>query len=343
MLTDELIGTLRAHLAADGLEYAEPPRRLGGGFFTENLAFRLSGAPSGWDGPLVLRLFPSSAAQDLATREAAVQSALVVQGFPAAEVLWFDDSARLDGRRGFVMRRLAGRAVVEGIEPRTLPRTVRYSRRLPAITAAVQARLHRQDPEGLAEVLAGAAHGVDRSLTKLGASIDGGAVGFGDAAQWLGDHRPRTSGPRVICHGDLWGGNILVDRRGEVTGVLDWSTSCVAEPVLDVGATALAFCLIPVPLPGPLRSALELRGKSLYDRYLREYRGHSDADLDARPYYEALRCATELSLVADWRIAETANDAHDLPRPSWDAIPGSLVEFFRSRTGVTITLPEPAA
>jgi aminoglycoside phosphotransferase (APT) family kinase protein len=342
VLTDELLRALRVHLCEDTLAYAEPPQRLGGGFFTENHAFRLAGALAGWDVPLVVRLFPNGAPPDLAFREASVQTALTAQHFPAAPVLWFDNAERLDDRRFFVMQRLPGRALVGGIRVRELISAVRFSGRLPEITAAVQARLHHQDPSELARTLGDGAGGVGRSFAMLEARIDEGAGGFGAALQWLVEHRPRDPARGVICHGDLWGGNILVDDKGRISGVLDWSTSTIAEPAFDVGATALAFCLIPVPFLGPIRPAIERRGRALYHRYLRAYQRSTDADLRARPYYEALRCATELSFVAAWRLAG-ATGAHDLPRPSWDVIPEALVKFFRSRTGVTIVLPPRAS
>ena len=74
-VAEELVVALRGHLGTEGLAYASVPKRLGGGFFTENYAFRLAGAPPDWDGPLVVRLFPNSAPPELASHEAAVQSA----------------------------------------------------------------------------------------------------------------------------------------------------------------------------------------------------------------------------------------------------------------------------
>jgi aminoglycoside phosphotransferase (APT) family kinase protein len=338
-LARELLAALQTRLGSNAVAYAEEPERLRGGFFTENQAFRLTGIPAEWDGPLVVRLFPGRAEPDLASREAAVQTALADQDFPAAPVLWFDDAARLDGRRFFVMRRLPGRAAIGGLGPRELARAARTARRLPEITASIQARLHAQDPGALMDRLdARGQGGVHRGIARIESIVDRGATGFFDAMRWLLEHGPTRPDPPVICHGDLWGGNILVDDRGEVTGVLDWSTSTIAEPALDVGATALAFCLVPLPALGPLRSLVERRGRGLYERYLHAYAKQTDADLRARPYYEALRAALELSFVAEWRLAE-AEGAHDLPRPSWDTIPDSLVEFFRVRTGVTIGVP----
>ena len=38
---------------------------------------------------------------------------------------------------------------------------------------------------------------------------------------------------RVLCHGDAWYGNMLIDN-GALSGLLDWQSVCVADPVLDL-------------------------------------------------------------------------------------------------------------
>jgi aminoglycoside phosphotransferase (APT) family kinase protein len=49
--------------------------------------------------------------------------------------------------------------------------------------------------------------------------------------------------PRTAVHGDLWFGNILLDR-GEITGVVDWECGAVSgEPVRDLVRFALVYSL----------------------------------------------------------------------------------------------------
>jgi hypothetical protein len=74
-------------------------------------------------------------------------------------------------------------------------------------------------------------------------------------------------------------------------------------------------------------------------RYLRAYQRESSIDLANQGYYEALRCAVELSWVANYRIAQATLHTHDVPRPIWDAIADYMVDYFRARTGVTLQLP----
>ena len=159
--------------------------------------------------------------------------------------MFFHESARIDGRRFFVMERLAGRALMGGIRVRELGGSgLRLFRQLPDVTASVQASLHRLDARPLVEAM-GATAGIERWFDALSAQIDAGADGFRGGLDWLVEHRPRTGARMSICHGDLWGGNILVED-GNVSGILDWTTVTVAEPVLDVGFTAMGLSLAPI-------------------------------------------------------------------------------------------------
>ncbi len=49
--------------------------------------------------------------------------------------------------------------------------------------------------------------------------------------------------PRTVVHGDLWFGNVLVER-GRVTGVVDWEAACLCgEPVRDLARFAIMYAL----------------------------------------------------------------------------------------------------
>ena len=39
--------------------------------------------------------------------------------------------------------------------------------------------------------------------------------------------------PRVLTHGDIQGGNLLVDAEGTLTGIIDFGNAAVADPALD--------------------------------------------------------------------------------------------------------------
>jgi len=342
-LADDLLDALRPVIGVDELGYVEAPIKLTGGFFTENHAFRLAGAPPSWDGPLVLRLFPSLMRIENVRCEVEVQRAVRAQHYPAPRVLTFDEQSRLRGRLFLVMERLPGSSMMGDVDFGTvIRRGPRLLTDLPRTMAEQQAALHALDPGPVVAALDTPTVTVERWFDSLRGRIDAGAVGFADALRWLVDNRPDDRGRRVICHGDLWPGNVLVDGR-EVTGVLDWTVATVAEPALDVGFSTMALSLVPIDAPRPVQRLVARLGRHIARRYVQIYQQTAPIDLAAQPYYEALRCATELSGVADYRSGEPGTASRDRPAPTWDSVADRMVEYFRLRTGVSIKLPAPAA
>jgi aminoglycoside phosphotransferase (APT) family kinase protein len=331
VLAEELLARVRSTLG-DDVGFAEAPVRLGGGFFTANHRFSLRGgavAP-GWDRPLVVRLFPSHAPPGLDAWEAGVQSFLHERGFPAPRVVLHEPDVAIEGRRWFVMELLPGSPALADTSAREIATSMRRMwRDLPRQTAEAHLALHRLDPAPLVESF-GPAATVERWLTTdeevLAPGVD-----------WLREHQPAPRAPLALCHGDSWGGNLLVDG-GAVTGLIDWSVATVAEPALEIAFLSMALTLAPVG-PRPLRPVTRRVGARLARAYRSIYADGSDADLSSVPYYEAMRCLMELGGVVRYR---TDVDAYDGPRPTWDAIAGEMVDYFEARTGVRLALP-PAA
>lgn len=225
VLGEALLEVLRPLIKVDGLGYAEAPVRFTGGFFTENHGFRLTGVSPPWDGPLVVRLFPSVMSPEAVRCEVETQRAVSAQGYPAPAVLAFDESARLLDRRFMVMERLPGTPLMGATGMGALIR--RGPTLLSALartTAEMQTALHALDPAPVLASVGRTRITLERWFDVVGQQVDAGAKGLAEGLQWLVDNRPPDGDRRVICHGDLHAGNILVDRR-QVTGVLDWSVA----------------------------------------------------------------------------------------------------------------------
>ena len=341
MLDEELLDAVRREVGRGDLDYAEPPTRLSGGYFTENCAFRVADAPAPWDGPLVVRLFPSEAPPDLARREAVVQRVLVDQGYPAPGIVFFDESARLLGRHFFVMERLAGRPLMGGIRVHELLGSGwGVFRQLVEITASSQAWLHRLDAAPLLHQLGTAPAGIERWFERLESQARSEFDGLAGGLEWLVEHRPTDVSKSVICHGDLHAGNILVEGK-RLTGVLDYTVTTVAEPALDVGYTAMSLHVAPIDAPAPIQRVAARVARWMSDRYIASYLSETGADLTNQSYYEALRCASELTNVVSYRLARAGGQLHDAPRPTWDRVSEQMVKYFQARTGVTLELPPP--
>ena len=219
-----------------------------------------------------MRLFPTSSPPDLAHREAAVQTVVTEQGYPAARVLLFDEATRLLGRRFFVMERLPGHPMMGGIRIGELAGSAwRLFTRLADVTATLQASLHRIDAQPLLAELGAASAGIERWFGSVETQIGEGADGLSEVLRWLVQHRPDQPDRASICHGDLWGGNILV-QDGRVTGVLDWTTATIADPTLDVGFTSMSMSLAPIDAPAVVQRVAARIGRAMCSRYVRVYR-----------------------------------------------------------------------
>ena len=342
VVADELLAELAPVIGVDDPSFAEPPVLLTGGFFTENHRFRLSNVPAPWDRPLVVRLFPLTVPDHVVHLEATVQGGVGDAGLPTPRVVHFDPGARIDGRRYFVMEFVNGVPLLGGIRVGVLVRQgPRLLRRLAHLTADVQLRLHAIDPTPIVAELEESHIRVDRWTARIEEVVDRGAVGFAAAHRWLVENRPPEPGRLVLCHGDLHPGNLLVDEAGNVTAVLDWTVATLAEPVFEIGFTTMALSLAPVDAPPFVQRIVRRLSRGIARRYVRAYTARDPIDLTALPYYEALRCAMEVSNAALWRLAVTEGRANELLRPTWDSIGDVMVDYFRARTGVEIELPPP--
>lgn len=114
-----------------------------------------------------------------------------------------------------------------------------------------------------------------------------------------------------------------------------------SQPALDVGYTAMSLHVAPIDAPAPIQRMAGRGARWMSDRYVAAYLRETGADLTNQPYYEALRCASELTNVVSYRLARARGQLHDAPRPTWDSVAAQMVEYFRVRTGETLELPPP--
>ena len=340
MIADELLARLRAGID-DDVEFAEQPVQLGGGFYTANYRFSLKGCPTGWSGPMVLRLFPTHAPDQLDAWEAAVQTFVHDRDLPAPAVALREPGSTIEGRRWFVMELLSGSPAMEGINARQLLGGIRrLVREMPRQTAEVHVALHRLDPAPLVDAFGGLAT-IERWWAHIATPADDDrSHPLRPGVDWLMRNVPEPRSRLALCHGDSWGGNLLVDD-GEVTGIIDWSVATVAEPALEIGFLTMALSLAPVPMPRPIQRIAQRVGRRLAVSYRSEYESRSDADLTSVPYYEALRCLLELSSVVSYRTTVARGLTYDSPRPTWDSVADQMVIYFEQRSGVRLVLPPP--
>ena len=159
-------------------------------------------------------------------------------GFPVAEPVWLEDDPTIVGGCFMVSRRAAGS--VDFREWAGDPQAVRsFARQL----AKVMADLHALDPAqfGFEQPVKqhSAAHFLLNEIDRWHRMLERERIEphlLGEVIlHWLKSNIPRTVFERSAClvHGDIGFHNMMIDR-GQVTALLDWEFSHVADPIVDL-------------------------------------------------------------------------------------------------------------
>jgi len=309
-MTDELpqrlLAVLRTATGNPRLDFAAPPEPLRGGFWAELLAFRLAGAPAGFDGDLVARLMPDSG---LARKETLIQAEVARRGFPTPKVRAAGGPGDGLGRAFMVMDRVPGTPLLDGLgSASAFTRLPRLATTIPETLAVTMSELHRLDPGPLRSQLDG---GPDVATTVPGLldhlktlSEAHGRRDLAGTARWLGANAP-SAAPEVICHGDLHPFNLLAGPGGAAT-VIDWSAALLGPRAYDVAFTSVVLTDPPLVAPVPLRPVAGAAGRMLSRRFEHRYRHHSGVAIDqgSLRWHQALVRLRALVEVAGWDARE---------------------------------------
>ena len=310
-----LLVWLRRRLDAPRVDYALAPSRMPGGTEsgTGTWCFRLTGAPPGLDGTLVLRLYASAQGTGRAVRESRIQTALGRAGYPVPEVHFTCTDRRILGGAFFIMQCLPGERLADA-----------PAEAVPEILCRAHLSLHRIDPAPVVEALreqqvAVVHHRPGEELTRMAERVREHPR-LMPLIDWMAQRLPPDPGRRSLYHGDFHPLNVMV-RGGEVTGVLDWPNFMVADRTADVGSTmTLGIPARHLFSPSPARR--------LWDRYLECYRREASVDLRVLDYYRVRRGLMALLAGAGgrriWRHREIVRD---------------LIADLRERTGVALAAP----
>jgi len=298
---DRLLSYLRGRLGG-GVEFADAPAPLSGGFDTTILAFRLVGAPADWSGPLILRVMTRADSGPRVLREVAVHEALVQAGFPAPRVLLHDTEPAPLGLPFLVMERLPGGTMWSAVGKGGLPAICALPRRL----AELQARLHRLGGEGLADRLR--AFGVDPATMSVKADVQRlhqriareGLTGLLPGADWLVGNLPMPAQAEVICHGDFHPLNIMMDGE-RLSGVIDWANAAIADPAYDIAGLRTIALYADPGVPPAARGAATMVRRLMVRRYMSVYRAAAVLDTRNLAYYEAIRILSALTFAREER------------------------------------------
>ena len=177
-----------------------------------------------WDQDHVLKLFYDWVALESIENEARTACTIYARGLPVPEV---GEILRVKNRTGMLYQRISGTSLytMGKRKPWNVPRYLRRSAELHvgihshSISAGLPSQ--RQILESSIRQAVGLPrHLRAKALTALEAMPDGDQ----------------------LCHGDFWGGNILMSPRVEV--IIDWNRASYGNPLADLARTtnaAMAF------------------------------------------------------------------------------------------------------
>ncbi len=206
--------------------------QMSGGWEAYLYKFRIWGV-GGYEGPLVLRLFPSYNHPETAEWQEMLHNLLHTEGVSVPKVYFSVSDASILGGAFLVMDFIEGDAIDPGDDPSVL-----------VLTAKTQALLHQKDGRGISEEIIARGHSkgshtFDGRIKWL-LSRGGKYPEYQEVVQWLVDNRPPEPEHPVILHGDFHPMNLLV-KGGEVNTILDWSGFMVGDPMYDLGWTKALF------------------------------------------------------------------------------------------------------
>ncbi len=339
-----LLRYLQTKLRHEDLRYLTPPARFAGSFENRVYGFQLSSPEKRFSGPLVLRLFSQAGDAARGDREFALQNALADLGFPAPRVFLSEDDSSVLGGPFTLMEWLPGTTLYNNSIgfSNALPLWIALSFRAPRQRAEIQARLHSMDAGLIVAKMRAAGiwpATVASRLKEIQNRIAVDALdGLRSGIEWLLENQPRDEERLVICHGDLWSGNLL-SEGSRITGVLDWSLATLAPAELDVANTSVGIRYAVPHLPAALRAFLR---PIQYDgslRYLRAYRRRREIDGARLRYFTAMRCLDMCSRAYRRRLGIKGAIREDLKVGD---PPGSTDGFeacFRRMTKISLMMP----
>ncbi len=234
-----------------------------------------------------------------------------------------------------VMERLGGRPQMVIEFPAIIlqvPRLITLPRR----HAAAMNLVHSLDAAPLAEAFAAAGiDGTPRGWLDRAEYVIGeySLEGVRPALEWLRANAPPPS--RVsICHGDLFGANIL-ETRGRITGIIDWNLVTIADPAFDIGGQLAAYEMSATPGPRVMALFTMAFGRVLSWGLRASYRRYRRLERKTVVYYSVMRAFTEMTFKLAV-IAQMERTGETIRLATWN--PAQCARYIRRRTGVRVTI-----
>jgi uncharacterized protein (TIGR02172 family) len=174
-----------------------------------------------WDQEHILKLFYDWVELESIENEARISRAIYESGLPVPEA---GELIHVNGRAGLIYQRVYGDSLYKAAQrkPWNIPR---YLKRFAELHVEIHSLSISTDLPSQRQILERSirqAVGLPNNLrTKVLAALEA----MPDGSQ--------------LCHGDFWGGNILMSPRGEV--IIDWNRASRGNPLADLARTTNAL------------------------------------------------------------------------------------------------------
>lgn len=239
--------------------------RLSGGASRETWAFEADGRP------LILRRDPPGRPGQPGSMQLEADAMRVCgrHGLRVPQII-ADDDGTLLGTAGLVMSRVPGETLA-----RRILRDDEYADARGVLAGQLGeflAGLHAIDPVELPNAVA-----TDTLATYWARYLEMDDVSptFEKAYEWLDANRP-TSTERVVIHGDLRMGNVIVDADG-LAAAIDWELVHLGDPLEDLGWLCVKAWRFGSPLP--------VGGVGTIDQLLDAYEAGSGREVDRDAFH----------------------------------------------------------
>lgn len=320
-IENNLIAYLRDQLKDLRIGYEEPLTPLEGGCETHMYCFKLSGAQKELSIRLVLRLYPHFYGTRNVVREKTVQNVLAGEGFPVARTFFICSDIAILGGSFFIMEFIDGN-----------PMLAAPLKTIPDMLGKTHAALHKLKPASLINSLYEQGIRDFRLTNNLDVLYDKGNkyTWLRSGIEWLRENRPDEKEHLVICHGDFHYLNILITDK-KVSGIIDWSSFLIADPVLDIANTIVIITMVSKHLlPSAIKSFSSVNWEVFSENYLSAYQmENTSLDIKHLSYYMVRRCFEA--------IIQGVEGQKVLQHP---LIIQDMIKYIGNVTGICISVPD---
>jgi len=184
---------------------------------------------------LVLRVYSGENAAAKVVKEFNLMKRLKMVDYPVPHVYCFDQSGDVLGKPFLIMERIRGQTLNATYQnkPEALQE---YASQLMKLLV----RLHTLNTSRFKESPGLKTMRVQEYVNTLQNMCDEYTPWLNPIVDWLYEHMPRDSHGLSLCHMDFHGMNILLDMENQPY-VIDWGSSLISDPRLDLAWTLLLY------------------------------------------------------------------------------------------------------